>query len=169
MIDDREAVARFLRRRDERSFLTIFRAHSPALMMMALRLMRGSKADAEDAVQEAWMRAVASLPRFGWRSSLRTWLCGFVVNCCREISRKGPPPAQVPRDARDDIGLDLERGIAELPEAAREVFVLHEMYGFTHEEVGDLLGIDSGTSKSQLHHARRALRQFLGDENEERN
>jgi RNA polymerase sigma-70 factor (ECF subfamily) len=65
--------------------------------------------------------------------------------------------------------MDLERGIAELPEAAREVFVLHEIYGFTHEEVGDLLGIEAGTSKSQLHHARRALREFLGEDNEERN
>lgn len=115
------------------------------------------------------MRAVATLPRFEWRSSLRTWLCGIVVNCCREIARKGPPPAQVPRDARDDMGMDIERGIAELPDAAREVFVLHEIYGFTHEEVGDLLGIEAGTSKSQLHHARRALREFLGEEHEERN
>lgn len=65
--------------------------------------------------------------------------------------------------------MDLERGIAGLPEAAREVFVLHEIYGFTHEEVAGLLGIDSGTSKSQLHHARRALREFLGDEHAERN
>lgn len=167
MIDDREAVDRFLRHRDERSFLTIFRAHTPALMMMALRLTRGSQADAEDAVQETWMRAMAALPRFAWRSSLRTWLCGFVVNCCREISRKGPPPAQVPRDARDDIGIDLERAIAELPEGAREVFVLHEIHGLTHEEVGDVLGIEAGTSKSQLHHARHALRRFLGDDHEE--
>ena len=168
MTDDRQAVEHFLRRRDEKSFLTLFRAHTPALMAMALRMMRGSKADAEDAVQEAWMRAVATMPRFAWRSSFRTWLVGIVVNCCREHLRKGPPPAQVPREARDDTNFDLERGIAELPDSAREVFILHEIYGFTHEEVGDLLGIEPGTSKSQLHHARRTLREFLGDEHDER-
>jgi RNA polymerase sigma-70 factor (ECF subfamily) len=67
------------------------------------------------------------------------------------------------------MGVDLERAIAELPESAREVFVLHEIHGYTHQEVGDLLGIEVGTSKSQLHHAREALREFLGDEHEEGN
>ena len=114
------------------------------------------------------MRAVSALPRFGWRSSLRTWLCGFVVNCCREIRRSVPPDPQVPRYARNDVvNVDLERAIAELPDAAREVFVLHEIHGHTHEEVGEILGIDAGTSKSQLHHARRALREFLGDYDEQ--
>lgn len=169
MTDDQLAVERFLRHRDERSFLTIFRAHTPAMMMMALRLTRGSKSDAEDAIQEAWMRAVASLPRFAWRSSLRTWLTGIVINCCREVMRSAAPAPQVPRSARDDTGMDMERAIADLPEGSREVFVLHEIHGYTHQEVGDLLGIDAGTSKSQLHHARRALRQFLGDEDETRN
>ena len=167
MIDEREAVALFLRRRDEASFLPLFREHTPMLMMLAIRLMRGSRAEAEDAVQEAWMRAVSSLHRFAWRSSLRTWLCGIVVNCCRELRRYVPPDPQVPRYARDDIAVDVERAIAELPDAAREVFVLHEIHGYTHEEVGDMLGIDAGTSKSQLHHARRALRQYLGDYDEQ--
>ena len=174
MTDDRTAVELFLRRRDEVAFLPIFRAHTPMLMMLALRLMRGSKADAEDAVQEAWMRAVRALPRFGWRSSLRTWLCGFVVNCCRELYREQRAESREQRESSTSALCsllsalpDLERAIAGLPEAAREVFVLHEIHGYTHEEVGGILGIDPGTSKSQLHHARRALRAFLGDYDEQ--
>ena len=174
MIDDRSAVELFLRRQDESSFLPIFRAHTPMLMMLALRLTRGSMADAEDAVQEAWMRAVRALPRFGWRSSLRTWLCGFVVNCCRELSRGMRAESREQRE-RTTSALcslpsalpDLERAIAGLPQSAREVFVLHEIHGYTHEEVGEILEIDAGTSKSQLHHARRALREFLGDYDEQ--
>jgi RNA polymerase sigma factor (sigma-70 family) len=54
--------------------------------------------------------------------------------------------------------IDVERAIASMPAAAREVFVLHEIYGYTHEEIGEIAGIDAGTSKSQLHHARRAFR-----------
>jgi RNA polymerase sigma-70 factor (ECF subfamily) len=164
---DRDAVARFLRRRDEASFLPLFREHTPMLMMLAIRLLGGARADAEDAVQEAWMRAVRALPRFQWRSSLRTWLCGIVVNCCREIRRYVPPGPQAARDPRLDAAVDLERAIAELPDAAREVFVLHEIHGCTHEEVGRILGIEAGTSKSQLHDARRALRRFLGDYDEQ--
>ncbi len=145
----------------------MFRAHTPMLMMLALRLLRGSHADAEDAVQEAWMRAVAALPRFGGRSSLRTWLCGFVVNCCRELSRqRSAEPQPDLRTAAQPETLDLERAIASLPASAREVFVLHDLHGYTHEEVGEILGIEPGTSKSQPHHARSALRTFLGDEHE---
>jgi RNA polymerase sigma factor (sigma-70 family) len=165
MNDDRRSVERFLRDRTESAFLPIYRAHTPALYAVALRLAEGSAQEAEDAVQEAWLRAVAALPRFEWRSALRTWLCGIVVNCCRELARRRPPdnstvPDGIVTGIRPET-LELERAIRALPPASREVFVLHDVHGYTHEEIASMLSIESGTSKSQLHHARRALRTTL--------
>jgi RNA polymerase sigma-70 factor, ECF subfamily len=159
--EEQRAVARFLRDRTESSFLTLYEAHTPVMLGIAARL---AGFNAEDAVQEAWIRAVASLPRFAWRSSLRTWLCGVVVNCCREINRQRQPvtPVESQNVAGSRPSLldqsDVERAIASMPPAAREVFVLHELYGYTHDEISEIAGIDSGTSRSQLHHARRMFR-----------
>jgi RNA polymerase sigma-70 factor (ECF subfamily) len=167
--DDRRSVERFLRDRTDSAFLSIYRAHTPALYAVALRLAGGSAQDAEDAVQEAWLRAVAALPRFEWRSALRTWLCGIVVNCCRELARRhrsddsALPDGVVAGISPETVA--LERAIQSLPPASREVFVLHDVHGYTHEEIATMLAIESGTSKSQLHHARRALRaRLLGKE-----
>jgi RNA polymerase sigma-70 factor, ECF subfamily len=166
--DDRRSVERFLRDRTESAFLPIYRAHTPALYAVALRLAGGSEQEAEDAVQEAWLRAVAALPRFEWRSALRTWLCGIVVNCCRELARRqrsdgSPVPDGIVAGIRPEL-LELERAIRALPPAAREVFVLHDVHGYTHDEIASMLSIEPGTSKSQLHHARRAMRARLSGE-----
>lgn len=115
------------------------------------------------------------LPGFRWESSLRTWLAGITVNVCRDIVRRGirererraggPPDAPT---VRPDIGaLDIERAIAGLPEGYREVLVLHAIEGYTHDEIAGLLGIDAGTSKSQLSRARQALRSRLRGPNAE--
>jgi RNA polymerase sigma factor (sigma-70 family) len=173
--EDRDAVAHFLRERSERTFARLYARHTPAMLGLATRLLQRSRSDAEDAVQEAWLRAVAALPRFAWHSQLRTWLCGFVVNCCREVSRRragdaaavsiGEAPSLVLRaeggSPPPDPRVDVERAIALLPPAAREVFILHEIYGYTHEEIGEIAGIDAGTSKSQLHHARQRFRAYF--------
>jgi RNA polymerase sigma-70 factor, ECF subfamily len=157
--EDRVAVAGFLRNRTERSFRVLYARHTAAMLGLATRLLQH---DAEDAVQDAWVRAIAALPRFAWRSTLRTWLCGFVVNCCRERSRMRTLDPEIDDivDPRNDT-IDVERALASLPAAAREVFVLHEIYGYTHEEIGEIAGIDAGTSKSQLHNARRTFRAYF--------
>jgi RNA polymerase sigma-70 factor (ECF subfamily) len=114
---------------------------------------------------------VQRLPAFRWESSLRTWLAGITVNVCRDILRRRIRererletrfPAAAGPTARPDAGtLDVERAIAGLPEGYREILVLHEIEGYTHEEIAGLLGIDAGTSKSQLSRARQALRSRL--------
>jgi RNA polymerase sigma-70 factor (ECF subfamily) len=88
------------------------------------------------------------------------------VNCCREIQRTsgGQAPSPVQTNETPALRLnptDVERAIATIAPAAREVFVLHEIYGYTHEEIGDIAGIDAGTSRSQLHHARRTFRTYF--------
>ena len=162
MSEEREEVARFLRQRTEEAFLVLYRRHTASLYALALRLT-GGRADAEDAVQEAWLRAVAALPRFEWRSALRTWLYGFVVNCSREKRRGGTAGAMdegvtTPFEER----IDVARALGGLPDGYREVLLLHDWYGYTHAEIAAMLGVETGTSKSQMHHARAAHREVLG-------
>lgn len=158
-------VADFLRRRDEASFLALYRAHTPYLYRLALRLLGGRRAEAEDALQETWLRAIARLADFRGDASLRTWLAGFTINCCRERWRRREHADQpVEAGETQPLGdrVDLERAIAALPDGHREVFVLHDLEGYTHEEIAERLGIVPGTSKSQLSRARAALRARMG-------
>ena len=166
MTDDLALVERFLRGRGEDAFRALYRAHTPALYALALRLTGGDRGEAEDLVQESWVRAVVALPSFRARSPLRSWLCGLLVNVRRGRIRADwrtvdAPDIEPAADAPDlDDALDLERAIGALPEGARDVFVLH-VYGYTHREIAEMLGIVEGTSKSQLARARTLLRSSL--------
>lgn len=84
---DQRLVRKFLRTGDERSFRELYRCHTPSLYPLALRLVGGSESDAQDAIQDAWIRACNGLERFEWKSSLRTWLTGILINCIRESNR----------------------------------------------------------------------------------
>jgi len=163
---DRALAEQFVRARDEASFRALYRAHTPALLL-ALRIAGGNSGQAEDAVQEAWLRAVRGLAGFRWESSLRTWLCGITINCCLELRRRQPGTSEL--DAAPEqavppppVGVvELESLVRQLPDSYREVLVLHDVEGYTHEEIGRLLGISEGTSKSQLSRARRTMRAWL--------
>ena len=165
---DSELVQNYLECRSEQSFRLLYRAHSPYLYRLALRLVGGHQVEAEDALQEAWIRAAERLPDFHWRSALRTWLSGFVINCCREIRRKREPAA-LRADLADQMTevespadrIDLERLLEALPDGQREVLVLFHLEGFTHDEIADRLDIAPGTSKSRLFQARRTLRRWI--------
>lgn len=170
--EDRALVSRFREAREETAFRVLYRRHAPALFRFATRLA-GNREDGEDLLQETWIRAAARLGEFRWESSLPTWLCGIALNCWREIARSrarragGPsgyppgvpllPPPAPPEGA--ESSLDLERAIETLPDGYREVLVLHDLHGYTHEEIAEVLGVAAGTSKSQLSRARRALRE----------
>lgn len=160
---DRALVARFLARRSEDAFVRLYRAHTPFMYAMALRLL-GGRTGAEDVVQDAWMKAIARLDTFRWESALRTWLCGFVVNGCRERWR-GPewmPMDDTAAAPPGEPSVDLERAVAALPPGARAVLLLHDLHGYTHAEIASLLGVETGTSKSQLSRARASVRARLG-------
>jgi RNA polymerase sigma factor (sigma-70 family) len=169
--DDRALAEALMLRGCEASFRELYRRHTPRLYQLVLRIMAGGEADAEDVVQETWIRAVERLGGFRWEAAFGTWLTGIGLNVARGILRRrgrwevsggdgtpepwSPPPPQAER-------MDLERAIAALPAGYRAVLVLHDVEGFTHEEIGEQLGIAPGTSKSQLSHARRAVRRLLG-------
>lgn len=156
-------------RGEEEAFRLLFRRHTPRVFAVALRLMGGRAADAEDVVQEMWLRAARRLGEFEWRSALSTWLVAIAINCARERLRAramtlAPPEALADVPARSTppaVAIDLERAIAALPDRYREVLVLHDVEGWTHAEIGRHLDIAAGTSKSDLFHARRAVRARL--------
>jgi RNA polymerase sigma-70 factor (ECF subfamily) len=171
---DRELAERVAAGGDGGAFHLLYGRHTPALYATAVRLTREAS-DAEDAVHDVWVRAVDALPRFEWRSSLRTWLTGILLNRLRELDRQardvraldeasladaslGDEPTPLPGGVDP---LDLEAAIAALPPGYRRVLVLHDLEGFTHEDIAGLLDIDPGTSKSQLARARRRLRLAL--------
>lgn len=164
MVSDEELLAACARDRSERHFLALYDRHAPAMYALACRLLGRCDADAADALQDAWMRALPRLVDFRGESALRTWLCGFVVNCCRERLRGRLFEAladdgyQVPPA---DVHIDLERALAALPAGYRTVVVLHDVEGYTHREIARALDIDEGTSKSQLSRGREALRKHL--------
>lgn len=163
---DRVLVGRFMRTHDEATFRKLYRRHTPALYPLALRLVGGSEVEAQDAIQDTWMRACKTLTVFEWRSTLRTWLSGILIHRVREMHREVRRRNEHelleecinPTTARPGERIDLERAIARLPAGYRHVLVLHDIEGYTHEEVSAQLDINVGTSKSQLFHARRALR-----------
>ena len=110
--------------------------------------------------------AVERLAEFRWQSAFRTWLTAIAINRSKELLRRRArkldreiePESTLP--ARIDH-IDVERAIAALPNGYRMVLVLHDFEGYKHGEIGQLLDIDAGTSKSQLYHARRAVRRTL--------
>jgi RNA polymerase sigma-70 factor, ECF subfamily len=171
-MEDRRLVADFIASRSEEAFLRLYRAHTPGLYRIARRVAGREAHEAEDLLQATWIRAAAGLAGFAWQSSLRTWLTGILLHCAREASRRstrtagGEPATSDIEDGRATPShserLDLERAVAALPEGYREILVLHDIEGYTHGEIAALLGITEGTSKSQLSHARDAVRRRLG-------
>lgn len=166
-------MASFLRSRSERAFSRLYGRHTDALYRFAARLCGRPGPEASDLVQESWVRAVERLDGFRWDSSLRTWLCGIVLNGWREASRREHRRHALtlvdvpqPRDPDPGISDRLTSAISELAPGYREVLILHDVEGFTHAEIARDFGIAEGTSKSQLHRARRALRDLLEKGNE---
>lgn len=165
---DRALAERVLWDGDESAFRVLYRRHTASLYQFALRLMGGNAHDAEDVVQETWIRAVEKLGTFRWQASLATWLTGIALNQCRarfrrrdrrwlEVKETDLVAEAPPLHER----ADLEQAVAALPPGYRTVLVLHDVEGFTHEELASRLGIAVGTSKSQLSRARTMLRSLL--------
>jgi RNA polymerase sigma-70 factor, ECF subfamily len=153
------------------AFETLYRRHSNAIFGLVLRMVR-NRADAEDLLQEIFLHAYDRLPSFEGRSAFGTWLYRLGVNRCldhlrsrsaKEQSRNEPlDPARPLLGSRPAVrGLELERAIVELPPSSRAAFLLHDVVGYDHKEVGEILGVAAGTSKSLVHRARTKLREML--------
>ena len=160
-------------RGDVQAFEELYRANLGRVYALCLR-MTGDPSVAEDLVQEAFIRAWQKLATFRGSSAFSTWLHRVTVNVAlgdrRRISRREGRVSMVGEEAINESParattpsdfLDLDRAIAALPDGARKVFVLHDVEGFRHAEISDLMGIAVGTSKAQLHRARKLLRKAL--------
>ena len=160
---------------DVEAFETIYRQHASRLYTLACR-MAGSPEDGEDLLQEIFLQAYRKLGSFKGDATLGTWLYRLALNHCLDYVRsrrakmnkltsaiEGEIACEPAARRETPIArLDLERAVERLPEGCREAFVLHDVEGFDHKEVGKLLGIAEGTSKSQVFKARMKLRALLG-------
>ena len=153
----------------ELAFRELFRRHTPHLLQFVTRVLGSSSVDAEDVVQDTWLRAYPALVTFRSESSFSTWLCSIGVRAALDSMRKGKrhqsdqffeddSPVDPPRT---EDRMDIEAAIAQLAPGYRMVLVLHDVEGFTHEEIGLQMGIAPGTSKAQLFKARRVMRALL--------
>jgi RNA polymerase sigma-70 factor (ECF subfamily) len=170
-----DALVGRARRGDVDAFERLYHLHAGRVYALCLRLA-GEPMEARELVQDTFVHAWEALPRFRGESSLTTWLHRIAVNAMLERRRRdrrrsarvalvededdveGAPIAGgfvAPTDVATAI--DLERAIAALPPGVRRAFVLHEVEGYTHEEVAGMTGLATGTLRAQLHRARQLL------------
>lgn len=157
---------------DRAAFRDLYEEHVGRVYALCLR-MTGDPQEAMERTQDAFVRAWRKLDSFRGDAAFGTWLHRLTVNVVltarrasgRRVRRveaavadAGPRFEPAPRTG---MGVDLERAIASLPAGARRVFVLYDVEGYGHQEIAEMTGIAAGTSKAQLHRARRLLRESL--------
>ncbi len=174
-VDEDSSLVRAAAAGSVAAFETLYRRHVGRVHGVIWRLVGGVTAQAEELVQETFLRAWQRLDGFRHESRFSTWLHRLAVNTALmdlRSARARPEGSSVSLDAEAltlpaaaaTPHLDLERAIQALPPRARAVLVLYDIEGWQHEEIGEQLGIASGTSKAQLHRARSLLRRALEDE-----
>ena len=156
---------------DFRAFERLYRTHAGRVHALARRML--SPDEAAEATQDAFVRAWQKIGQFRGDAAFGTWLHRLAVNVVlthreargRRRSRFSEDEqllaGAAARHTTPEAAMDLEGALARLPDGAREVFVLHDVEGYRHEEIAQMLGLATGTSKSQLHRARMALREWL--------
>jgi RNA polymerase sigma-70 factor (ECF subfamily) len=175
-IDWEGALIERARAGDTRAFERLYREHTGRVYGLCLRMTREPQT-AEDCTQETFINAWRALARFETRSSFGTWLHRIAVNVALARRRKAArdePVADVDVEvegAAPDWTLEtpvevreIEDAIGTLPEGARDALVLHALYGYSHTEAAQMLGVAEGTCKAQLHRARKLLRERLNVE-----
>jgi RNA polymerase sigma-70 factor (ECF subfamily) len=173
-VDEREVIAR-VRAGDAAAERALYEAHVDRVYRLAYR-MAGDDELAREFTQETFIRAFERLDSFRGEAALSTWLhaiaTSVVLNGLRKVKRAraretdlaaADGVAGAGRAAEPDLKDRLHRAIDDLPERYRLVFVMHDVEGYTHEEIGVALGVETGTSKAQLSRARAKLRAALSD------
>ena len=156
---------------DAHAFERLYRRHVTRIHNL-VRRMHGPD-DADEVTQDVFVRAWEKLGTFRGESTFSTWLHRLAVNVVlthreargRRRNRFSEDEqllaGAAARPTTPEVAMDLEGALARLPDGAREIFVLHDVEGYRHEEIAEMLGLATGTSKSQLHRARMALREWL--------
>lgn len=154
---------------------SLYNRYAPRVFAVVRRIA-GDDDLAEDYAQEAWVRAFRALPGFRGDARFSTWMHRIAVNTAlqgdrrvrRHESRRTPFPEVIPVKPRIEgrdplLAARLEEALDRLPDGMRRVMVLHDVEGHTHQEIGEMLGINEGTSKSQLFKARARMRDLLNE------
>jgi RNA polymerase sigma-70 factor, ECF subfamily len=174
-VDWEGALVQRARAGDVRAFERLYREHVGRVYGLCLRMTR-DPAVAEDCTQETFINAWKALGRFETRSSLATWLHRIAVNAALAKRRKVTHVVDLPMEDDEDVVVsdwtletplevnEIEAAIERLPDGARDVLVLHAIYGYSHIEAAEMLGVAEGTCKAQLHRARSLLKDRLGME-----
>jgi RNA polymerase sigma-70 factor (ECF subfamily) len=156
---------------DQQAFERLYRQHVPRVHSLVRRMV-GNEGSADELVQDVFVRCWQRLSTFRGEAAFGTWLHRLAVNLVlnwQKSAARGrrlfeddaalevtPGRREQPEDA-----MDLEEALKSLPPGARQIFVLHDVEGFKHEEIAGMLEITSGTSKAQLHRARKLMRRNL--------
>jgi RNA polymerase sigma-70 factor (ECF subfamily) len=167
----RDDVVARAQRGDVDAFETVYKMHVPAVYLLCRRML-GDEREARELVQDVFVRAWERLTTFKGQSSFATWLHRLAVNVVLEhLRRTKRDAARLTGDdafaefhghgINSDARLDLDSALARLPDGARHVFVLHDIHGYSHDEIAELTGIAAGTARAQLFRARRALMRIL--------
>ncbi len=156
---------------DLRAFERLYQAHAGRVHALARRMLSTDEAD--EATQDVFVRAWSKLGTFRGESAFGTWLHRLAINVClarrqqtgtarrRFVEDEAPLEVIAAPRRTPELAMDVEAALARLPEGMRRILVLHDIEGYTHEEIAEQFGIAVGTSKSQLHRARLALRPML--------
>jgi RNA polymerase sigma-70 factor (ECF subfamily) len=158
---------------DEAAMRSLWSRHAPHIDAVVRRLVGNDNDVAADIAQEVWIQIFRALPQYRGESQFGTWAHRIAVNRTLNALRKTRRLAKIEVDVEEDTAVvdpdpdrslmmqTIETAAARLSPGARAVFLLHDVEGFTHEEIAERLGITSGGSKSQLFKARAKLRTLL--------
>jgi RNA polymerase sigma-70 factor (ECF subfamily) len=171
--DDETELIRRAQQRDVDAFEQLYRRHVSRVYAVCIRLTANARR-ADELTQTAFIQIWQKLPLFRGESAFSSWLHRLAVNTVlsdfrstrrretRVINVADLSPIETPASsASAGARLDLEQVIATLPQQARTIFVLHDVEGYTHEEIAELMQLQSGTTKAQLHRARQLLQEAL--------
>lgn len=153
------------RRREIAAFEQLYRTQGAPLKSLAFHLI-GNRQDAEDAVQEAFLKLYRSIEGFQGNSSLGTWLCRIVINACYDLARKRQRETDLPNDAEaagehTTLRVALDGALKRIHPQHRMVFLLFEVEGLRHSDIASILEIPEGTSKAWLFEAKKELKRLL--------
>ncbi len=159
------------RNKDKAAFKELYDRYSGRVYSLSLRLS-ADRENAKDITQETFISVWKNIASFNGESAFYTWLHKIAVNNFLMLKRKNSNSTESLSRKHNDINpenyastfstrIDVEKAISKLPEQSRMVFVMFDIEGYKHEEIGSMLGIASGTSKAQLHRARKFLRNEL--------
>jgi RNA polymerase sigma-70 factor (ECF subfamily) len=149
-----------------RAFERLYELHAARLKSLAFHLL-GSREDAEDAVQETFLKVYRAVGKFESNSTVSTWMLRILINCCYDILRKRQRLAEKPMlkeasaESKVTLKVALERALLSLNEQQRLVFLMFEVEGLKHSEISSVLEVPEGTSRAWLFEAKRALKQLL--------